>query len=308
MWSLVIDQVTRSKTYLIENPPGLINEIILNEKRIDSFEIKIDMDAEEILKSDNKNITQIISILKINSNLERIGDYAYTISKIIKDRGKIIPKDIIKHLNIEEIFDVSIQLLEESLEIYNSENKNKISKVYELEETINFLRKNSVDKIYNYFIYKTENSFFYLDCLSIINKLERLGDHVINIIESIVSYLESRITKHEYLKNSQVIYTKKDKDLIKVEDIVLDKNKYTVNRNGVNFNLPKKEFELFHLLISDVDKVFTREEILSKVWGDNVVVGSKTIDVHIRKIRKKLEINNIVSIKGIGYKYSLKNS
>ena len=67
--------------------------------------------------------------------------------------------------------------------------------------------------------------------------------------------------------------------------------------------LPKKEFELLHLLISKPGKVFKREEILNNVWGDDVVVGDRTIDVHIRKLREKLGDEYIRTVKGVGYKF-----
>ena len=85
--------------------------------------------------------------------------------------------------------------------------------------------------------------------------------------------------------------------------MVIDKERYVVFLEGVEISLPKKEFELLLLLASKPNKVFSRDEIFSKVWGDNVIVGDRTIDVHVRKIREKLGINNIKTIKGVGYKY-----
>jgi two-component system alkaline phosphatase synthesis response regulator PhoP len=89
---------------------------------------------------------------------------------------------------------------------------------------------------------------------------------------------------------------------IGVADLVIDRERYMVIQNGKEIILPKKEFELLWLLISRVDKVFTREEIYSNIWG-NVIVGDRTIDVHVRKIREKLNIDNIKTIKGVGYKF-----
>lgn len=89
---------------------------------------------------------------------------------------------------------------------------------------------------------------------------------------------------------------------INVAGLVIDRERYMVIQNGQEFILPKKEFELLWLLISKTDKVFTREEIYSKIWG-NVIVGDRTIDVHVRKIREKLNIDNIKTIKGVGYKF-----
>ena len=86
-------------------------------------------------------------------------------------------------------------------------------------------------------------------------------------------------------------------------DLVIDKERYMVIKKGKDISLPRKEFELLSLLISKPEKVFTREEIFDRVWGVNIVVGDRTIDVHIRKLREKLGDNNIKTVKGIGYKY-----
>lgn len=83
----------------------------------------------------------------------------------------------------------------------------------------------------------------------------------------------------------------------------IDREKYIVVKEGVELNLPKKEFELLALLASKPGKVFTREAILDKVWGGEVVVGDRTIDVHIRKLREKLGEDFIKTVKGIGYKF-----
>lgn len=83
----------------------------------------------------------------------------------------------------------------------------------------------------------------------------------------------------------------------------IDKERYLIIKEGTEIVLPRKEFELLILLTSKPNKVFTREEIYSKVWGNDVVVGDRTIDVHVRRIREKIGIDNIKTIKGVGYKY-----
>lgn len=87
-----------------------------------------------------------------------------------------------------------------------------------------------------------------------------------------------------------------------IGDLVIDKDNFRVSKNGQVFLLPKKEFDLLYLLASNTDKVFKREEILEKVWGNDVVVGERTIDVHIRRLREKLGDSSIQTLKGIGYK------
>jgi len=89
---------------------------------------------------------------------------------------------------------------------------------------------------------------------------------------------------------------------IEVADIVMDKEQYLVFKDDRELSLPKKEFELLALLMSKPGKVFTRDVIMSTVWGHDVVVGDRTIDVHIRKLREKIGDELIKTIKGVGYK------
>ncbi len=90
-----------------------------------------------------------------------------------------------------------------------------------------------------------------------------------------------------------------------IGSIEIDREKYLVFREGKPITLPRKEFELLSLLTSRPGKVFTREDILASVWGNDVVVGDRTIDVHIRKLREKLGDESIKTVKGIGYKFDI---
>jgi two-component system alkaline phosphatase synthesis response regulator PhoP len=89
----------------------------------------------------------------------------------------------------------------------------------------------------------------------------------------------------------------------RVGAIAIDKEKYIVIHNEEELNLPKKEFELLALLMSKPGRVFTREIILNTIWGNDVVVGDRTIDVHIRKLREKIGDKIIKTVKGVGYKF-----
>lgn len=91
-------------------------------------------------------------------------------------------------------------------------------------------------------------------------------------------------------------------EVITITDIVIDRETYKVNYNGEEMSLPRKEFELLSLLASNTRRVFKREEILEKVWGNEVIVGGRTIDVHIRKLREKFGNDRFTTIKGVGYK------
>lgn len=92
------------------------------------------------------------------------------------------------------------------------------------------------------------------------------------------------------------------KQTVTAGDLNIDKDNFRVSKAGQQFLLPKKEFDLLYLLASNTNKVFKREEILEKVWGNDVIVGERTIDVHIRRLREKLGIGTIQTLKGIGYK------
>lgn len=90
---------------------------------------------------------------------------------------------------------------------------------------------------------------------------------------------------------------------VDVGGLKIDRERFNVIKDGEEINLPKKEFELLSLLATKPGKVFTREEILERVWGGDVVVGDRTIDVHIRKLREKLGEEYIKTVKGVGYKF-----
>lgn len=91
--------------------------------------------------------------------------------------------------------------------------------------------------------------------------------------------------------------------IVTVGNIVINREEYKIEKEGVEIILPRKEFELLSLLASRPGKVFKREEILDKVWGNEVIVGGRTIDVHIRKLREKIGENHFKTVKGVGYKY-----
>jgi two-component system, OmpR family, alkaline phosphatase synthesis response regulator PhoP len=97
----------------------------------------------------------------------------------------------------------------------------------------------------------------------------------------------------------------KPDEKVKLGNIEIDTEKFLVYKDGVEMNLPKKEFELLSLLVSKPGKVFSRKEILNKIWGSDIIVGDRTIDVHIRKLREKLGDNYFRTIKGIGYKFDM---
>ena len=111
----------------------------------------------------------------------------------------------------------------------------------------------------------------------------------------LVSRIKALLRRKGDQKSQQTINT----------DLYIDTEKYVVFLKGNEIILPKKEFELLALLFSKPGNVFTREVILNKVWGDDIIVGDRTIDVHIRKLREKLGDSYIKTVKGVGYKLKI---
>jgi len=136
------------------------------------------------------------------------------------------------------------------------------------------------------------------DEASHIKGLELGGDDFVNkpispkILVSRISALFRRIQP-----------TNNESKIIQVKDLIIDAAQYKTTINGHSFVLAKKEFELLYLLAAQPGRVFLRNEILSQVWGNDVIVGDRTIDVHVRKIRVKLGIDLITTVKGVGYKF-----
>ncbi|WP_073152900.1 response regulator transcription factor [Mesonia phycicola] len=94
-----------------------------------------------------------------------------------------------------------------------------------------------------------------------------------------------------------------EENITKVGDLTINRDEYKILNGEIEIILPRKEFELLSLLASNPGKVFKREDILNKVWGNEVVVGGRTIDVHIRKLREKIGDNKFKTVKGVGYKF-----
>jgi len=94
-------------------------------------------------------------------------------------------------------------------------------------------------------------------------------------------------------------------NLITIRDLVIDRTSYTIKLDSKEINLPKKEFELLYFLAQNPNKVFTREDLLQNIWGSDVYVLARTVDVHIRKVREKIGEDYITTVKGVGYKFAL---
>ncbi|MBS1920096.1 MAG: response regulator transcription factor [Bacteroidetes bacterium] len=119
-------------------------------------------------------------------------------------------------------------------------------------------------------------------------------------------YVSKPVSPRVFLSKVNALFRRVNKpavEILKLENLVIDPERYIVKVKSHDITLAKKEFELLYLLALKPGRVFLRNEILNQVWGHDVIVGDRTIDVHIRKIRQKLGVDCITTVKGVGYKF-----
>lgn len=142
----------------------------------------------------------------------------------------------------------------------------------------------------------------------ILTALSDESNHVKGLEMGADDYVNKPISPKVFISRVNALFRRTfrgDETVIKVGEIVIDKQQYIVKYRGQDIILAKKEFELLALLASKPGRVFLRHEILNQVWGSDVIVGDRTIDVHIRKIRQKMDVDCIKTVKGVGYKFEL---
>jgi len=121
-------------------------------------------------------------------------------------------------------------------------------------------------------------------------------------------YISKPVSTNVFVSKVNALFRrvkKPENKTLQIGSLTIDPEKFVIEYEGQEIILAKKEFELLYLLGSKPGRVFLRNEILSQVWGNDVIVGDRTIDVHIRKIRQKLGIDCITTVKGVGYKFEL---
>ena len=121
-------------------------------------------------------------------------------------------------------------------------------------------------------------------------------------------YISKPISPKVFMSKVSSLFRRINKNeakVIAIDGLIIDPEKFMVQYHEKDISLAKKEFELLYLLASKPGRVFVRNEILSQIWGAEVIVGDRTIDVHIRKIRQKLGVDCITTVKGVGYKFEL---
>lgn len=200
---LVKTQLEKCEKSFSEFDLELAEEIRSNEKRVDSLELKIDRDCENIFALFNPvavDLRFVMAAFKINSDLERVGDHANSIAKYILDFGQSIDQETAHKMRLDEMFEISIEMLNNIFDAFVKDDTNLARKVFRKDKILNQINKEASDKTAALIKEDFEDIRNYLYLFSIVRKLERVGDLTKNIAEELIFYLEAKILKHNKAK------------------------------------------------------------------------------------------------------------
>ena len=200
MWSLVATQLQKSSHSLITFDKDFSREVISNEKRVNSMELKIDRDCENIFALFNPvaiDLRLVLATLKINNNLERIGDIAEGISRFIILEEKPYDKTLLEMTRFHIMFKAAIQIVEDVLSAFVSEDTKLARSIFKKDEMLDEINADATHLISEYIRANLDHTEQALNVLSIIRRLERVGDQSKNIAEEIIFYLEAKVLKHK---------------------------------------------------------------------------------------------------------------
>ena len=210
--------------------------------------------------------------------------------------------------DILEIIQYNLQL--EGYEVFTAKNGN---------EALDYAKKNQPDLIILDIMMPGKNGIDVCNLLRLqpsfndtliifLTALSDEGTEIKGLESGADDYLTKPVSPKVLVSKVNALFrrvTKEDTGILQIGDLKIDREKYIINYQGKDSILARKEFELLALLAGKPGKVFLRNEILNQVWGTEVIVGDRTIDVHIRKIRQKLNLDCITTVKGVGYKFEL---
>jgi phosphate transport system protein len=201
---LVKNQLEKGQQALHEFDEELAHEIMANEKRVDSLELTIDRDCENLLALHNPvavDLRFVMASFKINSDLERIGDHANSIAKYIVDFGRKIDDENMKTMRLDEMYDTANKMVSNIFNAFITEDTGLARRVFRLDETLNQINREvsaSTAQLIEKDVSQTQN---YLYLFSIVRKLERVGDLSKNIAEELIFYIEAKVLKHKKMKS-----------------------------------------------------------------------------------------------------------
>lgn len=204
MWKLVLSQLQKTKQCFLTADLELAKEIIKREKEVDAFELKVDYNTENYIALYSPvavDLRLALSLIKISSMLERIGDHAVGIARHVKDDDcNNMNAQLLEDLKIDKIFDILIAMLSDSFVTLESENTSTTNRILAKDKEVNKSYRDALDILSHYLEQHSDDIRCGLKILLLIRKLERIGDQCSNIIEEIVFYVDAKVLKHAGLK------------------------------------------------------------------------------------------------------------
>jgi len=200
MWQLVLSQLTKAKEAMLAFDKDLAREVMAREKRVNALELKIDRDCENIFALYCPvaiDLRFLLAVLKINTNLERIGDIADGIARYIADSPVKFNKDFLESSRLIEMYNNSINILSDTQASFEFENTILARTIFSRDDLLDTINNKADDNISKYIHEDLNNISEALNILSVIRKLERVGDQAKNIAEEIIFYVEAKVLKHQ---------------------------------------------------------------------------------------------------------------
>jgi phosphate transport system protein len=206
MFALVKSQLEKSKQSLIRLDKDLAREVLVHEKRVNGFELKVDRDCENIIALFNPvaiDLRFVLACLKINSNLERIGDIAEGICQFVLNIKLEPEKSLLENTRMMEMFDTSIMVLDDTMQAFETEDTRLARSVFKKDEILDEINLNANQAVADFIKENPERINQSLYLLSSIRKLERVGDQCKNIAEEIIFFIEAKVLKHKSREQKQ---------------------------------------------------------------------------------------------------------
>ena len=200
MWTLVYNQIEQARDAVMGLDRTLAQQVIVRERRVDAFELKIDSDVEDFIALFTPvavDLRFVLAILKINGDLERIGDYADGIARFIRDtETDVLDQELLEQLQLGAMFSRVLTMLGELQQAFQNENAALATAVLSQDDFLDQINKASSAILADYARNHPDSIPFCLGLGGVFRKLERTGDHLTNIAEEIVFYIDAKVLKH----------------------------------------------------------------------------------------------------------------
>ncbi len=204
MFGMVHSQMEKSRQALFSHNKDLAREVRINEKRVNAFELKLDRDCENLIALLNPvavDLRFVLACLKINSNLERVGDIAEGIAQFVLDINTPPEKELLEKSRVAEMFDTAIAMVGDVMTAFETEDTSMARNIFVKDEKLDEINIAANGSVAAFILKHTDKINQSLYMLSTIRKLERVGDQSKNIAEEIIFYIEAKVLKHKKMQD-----------------------------------------------------------------------------------------------------------